>query len=349
MYDVIVIGAGPAGLTASIYASCYNLSHLVIGRILGGQLTLAPHIVNYPGFNQGISGKELLERMVDQVKKLGGDIVSDEVVNIKKGESERQSHWIITTRSGISYESRALILATGTERRKLNVPGENEYAGRGVYYCATCEPEAYTDQEVAIVGGGNSALQAVVQIAPKAKHITLIYRGRELRADPYLLEEANKASHVDILYERTISMINGDGQHVTSVNLITVQEQNSQPVTDPSPPKISRLSQVTQSDGKMARELPVDAVFIEIGGVPGAALVAEVGVNLTPHGYIVVDHRLQTNIPNIFAAGDIVGDELSMEQITTAVGLGARAAASCYYSLKAQHAPVVWGKTQIRR
>lgn len=346
MYDVIIIGGGPAGLTASIYASCYNLTHLLIGRVIGGQLTLAPHIVNYPGFNEGITGKELLERMVDQTKKLGGEVVNDEVVNIRKGEA---SNWILTTRSSKQYSSRAVILATGTERRKLNVPGENEYAGRGVYYCATCEPQAYEGKEVVVVGGGNSSLQAVVQIAPKAKQVTVVYRGRELRADPYLLTTAQEAKNVDILYERVISAIGGDGTIVTSVQLTTVQQQ----VRDPQSGAVASLSTrgklVTQPDGKIAFEIPVQAVFIEIGGVPGAALLAEVGVKLTDHGYVIVDHRLQTNIPDIFAAGDIVGDELSMEQITTAVGLGARAAASCYYSLKSTHAPVVWGKTQIRR
>lgn len=320
MYDIAIIGAGPSGLTASMYASCYHLQHIVIGSIPGGQLLLAPHILNYPGFF-GVTGKELSNQMVNQMKKLGGELVSGSVTTItKEGEGFK-----IITLGGISYESKAIILATGTERKKLHVPGEVEYTGLGVHYCATCEKQDYAEKVCGIVGGANSALQSAVEVAQVASHVYIIYRGRELRGDSIWLEQVEKNPHIEVLYTTQITEILGDKEKITKVKL--------QSLTKPGE----------------TTELSLDKIFIEIGGVPGTALVIPLGVAMDKGGFVHVDERLATNVPGIFAAGDMVSSALSIEQISTSVGLGARAANSAFAYVKQEKAPVVWGGSQIRR
>ena len=311
MYDLVIVGTGPAGLTASIYASCFHLKHIVIGKVLGGQLQLAPDILNYSGF-EDVTGKELTERMVGQVKKRGGELVEDSVVGVESG-------FKVKTESGEEYRARAVILATGTERRKLNVAGEIEYTGKGIHYCATCDKQDYAGQVCAVVGGANSAVQAAVQVAEVAKKVYLIYRGTELRGDPVWLDRVKEHSNIEVLYGAVVSEVVGDGSRLTGVKL---------------------------ND----KSLVLDKLFIEIGGVPGTALVIPLGVNMDPGGYIKVNSKLETNVAGIFAAGDMVSYGLSIEQIASAVGLGARAAASAFAYLKDEKsAPTVWGKAKIRR
>ncbi len=330
IYDLVIVGAGPAGITASIYASCFKLRHVVIGKVLGGQMVLAPDIINYPGYEE-ISGQMLTDTMINQVKKLGGEVVVDEVVRIEKITNERPFLFTLHTKSHDVYEAKTVILATGTERRKLNVPGETQYTGRGVYYCAICEKQDYEGKEVAVVGGGNSAAQAAVQLAQAASKVSIIYRGAELRGDPIWLSEIGKNPKITVFYNTRITEIAGNGIHVTHVNIELVKGSN------PS------------NSEALANAIATEKVFIEIGGVPGTALVIPLGVQTDTGGYIHVDPLLATNIPGIFAAGDLVSYGLSIEQISTAIGLGARATASIFAYLKNQKAPSVWGQTQIKR
>ena len=374
IYDLVIIGSGPAGLTASIYASCYHLKHLVIGTIPGGQLQLAPDILNYPGFGN-IAGKELTERMVEQVKKRGGELILGSVVRINRllvghvesaevgltflrtsqdrpdligtqggGSAQKASlpadsnGFEIETMEEKKYQAKAVILATGTERRKLNVKGEIEYTGRGVYYCATCEKFDYTGKVCAVIGGANSAVQAAVELAQAASKVYIIYRGSQLRGDPIWLEQIDKNPNIEVIYNSVVTEIVGDGSKVTAVTLNSkFKIQNS------------KLQLKSQNGENYFYNLPIDKIFIEIGGVPGTALVIPLGVKMDPGGYIDVNERLATNVPGIFAAGDLVGYALSIEQISSAVGLGARSAASAFAFLKQEKAPTVWGGSQIKR
>jgi thioredoxin-disulfide reductase len=320
MYEVIIIGAGPAGLTAAIYASCYRLKHLVLSQDLGGQVRLATEILNYTGFTS-ITGKELIERMVEQTRLRGSEIKLETVSTISK---EKEGFLIRTTQNS-TYTTESIILATGTERRKLNVPGETEYTGRGVHYCATCEKFDYAGKICAVVGGANSAVQAVVELAQAAQKVLLVYRGTELRGDAVWLERVALNKNITVLYETRLTEIKGDGTQVTGI--------------------VVKHSQTNQTE-----TVAVDKVFVEIGGIPGSALVATLGVNRDPGGYLIVNDRMETSLPGLFAAGDLVTHNYSIEQISTAVGLGARAAASVFAYLKQhQPAPSLWGKSQIVR
>lgn len=202
------------------------------------------------------------------------------------------------------------------------MPGEVKYTGRGVYYCANCEPFLYEGKEVVIAGGGNAGLQAAVSVIDKAKNVTLLEVGEQLRAEGVWIDKIKNNPKVVILTKSKIVSIDGDEQWVRNI----VINQNGEQKT-----------------------LTAHALFVEIGGVPGTALVTPLGLELTQKGFIAVDHTMQTSIPAVFAAGDIVGDGLSLEQLSTAVGLGARAAASAFFYLKRTNAPIVWGKAEIRR
>lgn len=318
MHEVIIIGGGPAGLTASIYSSCFHLNHVVIAQKVGGQLLLAPDILNYPGFME-ISGLDLTKHMSEQVKKLGGVITEDLVVSIDR---EANNTFLVKTQKDQTFQSKAIILATGTERRKLNVSGENNYIGRGVHYCAICDKQDYEEKTVAVIGGGNAAAQSAVTLAYAAAKVFILYRGSELKSEGIWNERILKAKNITVLFNTTISEIIGDGKKVTGVKM----EQNQGQKT-----------------------LNLDGVFIEIGGVPGTSLVAPLGVTLDPGGYIIVDDKLATSVPGVFAAGDLVSYGLSIEQISSAVGLGARAAASAFSYLKQGKAPSAWGQALIKR
>lgn len=345
VYDLIIIGSGPAGLTASIYASCYHLKHLVIGKELGGQMMNAPDILNYPGFLE-ISGKELTAKMAEQVKKRGGELIIQGVTKISNFQFsiynefsnqnfQTRNGYEIETQEGKKYQAKAVILATGTERRKLNIPGEMEYTGKGVTYCATCERQDYEGKICAVAGGANAALQAAVQLAQAAAKVYIIYRGTELRGDPIWMEEVKKNSGIEIMYQTIITEIIGDREKVTGITIRSnIKDQRSE----------TQLK--TQNDNAV---LIIDKLFIEIGGVPGTALLAPLGIGLDNGGYIRVNEKLETNIPGIFAAGDLVSNNLSIEQISSAVGLGARAAASTFAYLKQEKAPSMWGESQIKR
>lgn len=316
MDDLIIIGTGPAGLTASIYASCFHLSHHLIGSSLGGQMLLAPDILNYPGFVE-ISGRELTSRMVEQVRARGGIIVEDLIVKIAK----ENDSFIVEGKKGASFVAKTVILATGTERKKLNVPGEVTYAGRGVHYCATCDRQDYEGKVVAVVGGANAASQAAVQLAQAASKVFLFHRGVQLTCDPEWQYQMQKQPNIQVLYNTKVVKILGDGKNVTGVDLLVDERE---------------------------KHLELEKIFIEIGGVPGTALVAPLGVTVDKGGFIQVNENLETNVKGIFAAGDLVSFGLSIEQISTAVGLGAKAASSVFTYLKKTPAPSVWGKGLIK-
>lgn len=329
LYDLIIVGAGPAGLTSSIYASCFHLKHLIISTTLGGQLQFAPDILNYPGF-LNISGKELTDHMADQARKRGGEILLDSAVKVNFSkitiDNEVLNGFEVLTQNGRKYLTRSIIIATGTERRKLNIPGEIEYTAKGVHYCATCENQDYEGKTCAVVGGANSAVQAAVELAQAAAKVYILYRGSQLRGDPIWLEQIGQNTKIEVIYDSQVLEILGDGKKVSAIK---IRQKNGQK--------------------EATKTLAANKVFIEIGGVPGTALVIPLGVAMDKGGYIKVDDKLTTNVPGIFAAGDLVSYGLSIEQISTAVGLGARAAASAFLYLKEEKAPTLWGLSQIKR
>jgi thioredoxin reductase (NADPH) len=299
MYDLIIIGAGPAGLTASIYASRYRIGHLLIGSQLGGAMSLASSVENYPGFKK-ITGGELTKKMVEQVKGLGGEIINGNVIQIHHARAFK-----ICTESGREYEARALILATGTQRRKLNIPGETEYLGRGVSYCATCDAAFFKDKTVVVIGGSNSAAQAALHLAGFAKKVYLVYRRKPLRAEPIWVERIKKNNSIEVVYNVNVTKILGDGMKVTKIEW-----------------------------DKDKKGLAVEGIFVEIGGVPGADLVKPLGVELDEKGYIKVGSDMSTNIAGVFAAGDVANAAGELQQIVTAASEGAIAATSVYKYLK---------------
>lgn len=304
VYDLIIIGAGPAGLTASIYASRYRIKHLVIGSQLGGTMSLASLVENYPGFKK-ITGQELTKKMVEQVKGLGGEIKLTEVTKLIK---LTKGIFTVKTADNQIYQAKTLVIATGTRRRELGVPGEKEYLGKGISYCAICDSAFFHDKTVAVIGGSNAAAMAAVHLAEFAKRIYLIYRRKPLRAEPIWVERVETNPKIKIIYETNLTEIFGDGQKVTGIKL--------------------------DRSHKGRNNLDLDGVFVEIGGVPGTDLVKSLGVELDEKGYVKVSADMSTNVPGVFAAGDIANAAGELQQIVTACSEGAIATTSVYRFLK---------------
>jgi thioredoxin reductase (NADPH) len=303
IYDLIVIGTGPAGLTASLYASRYQIKHLLIGSQLGGAMAWASMVENYPGF-ETISGAQLAQKMIEQVKKLGVEVKNTGIMEIKR----QGPNFELKTENDEILEAKTLIIATGTQRQKLNIPGEAEYLGKGVSYCSTCDATFFKEKIVAVVGGSNAAVMSALHLASFAQKIYLIYRRKPLRADPIWVERVEKEPRVEIIYETNVVEIIGDGQKVTALKLDKAYQGSIQ--------------------------LKVDGLFIEIGGKPGTELVKSLGVDLDEKGYIRVKPDMSTNISGLFAAGDVANASGELQQIVTAASEGAIAANSIYYFLK---------------
>ena len=303
MYDLIIIGSGPAGLTASIYASRYKLSNLVIGKVLGGMMTLAHQVENYPGF-PSISGPKLGQKMGEHAQALGVEILTDGVAKIEK----TGAGFKVTTESNKEFEAKTLILATGTERRKLDVPGEEEYLGRGVSYCTNCDAPFFKEKIVALIGGSNAAVSGAIHVTAFAKKAFIIYRRNQLRAEPIWVQRALANPKIEVIYNTNITEIIGDGTKVTGV----------------------KLDEPFQG----LASLTLDGVFVEIGGVPGTKLVEQLGVELDEAGFVKVKPDMATNIPGVFAAGDIANVTGEFQQIVTAASEGALAVFSAFKYLK---------------
>lgn len=313
MYDLIIVGSGPAGLTASIYASRYRLSSLVVGKLLGGEITLASSVQNYPGF-LAISGLELSEKMGEQVKQLGAQIKMETTGRIEKLEGDG---FRVITEEGGKYEGEALIVATGSERRKLGIPGEAEYIGKGVSYCTTCDAPFFREKTVALIGGSDAAVSGAVHTSEFAKKIYIIYRGEELRAEPIWLEQVLGNPKIEAIYKTNLKEIKGDGAKVTGLVLDNPHLGN--------------------------QELKTDGVFIEIGGVPGTSLLRPLGVELDETGYVKVNEEMGTNVQGLFAAGDFTTASKVLQQMITACAQGSVAAASAYKFIKQEKAPRIFG------
>ncbi|MHA1687310.1 MAG: NAD(P)/FAD-dependent oxidoreductase [Candidatus Heimdallarchaeaceae archaeon] len=290
--DLGVIGLGPAGLTAAIYASRSGLSTVAIGKDYGGQMALALEIENYPGFEK-ISGIELADRMKDQAEKFGATIAFGEVSSVKRQEDGR---FFIKTDMG-NYIVKALILATGGRHRELDVPGEKEFIGKGVSYCATCDAAFFKEKVVIVAGSGDAAATGVLALSDVgAKKVYWASRSDYLKCEKVYIERARERDNIEILFLKQIAEIKGTN---------TVEE-------------------VVFTDGT---SLEVDGVFVEIGSIPNTEIAVSLGCELES-GLIKVNESMKTNVPGVFAAGDVTSmiKNPLCRQITTSVGQGTVAA-----------------------
>ncbi len=299
IYDLIIIGAGPAGLSAAIYASRYNLNALVIGDEPGGMAAEAYKIENYPGF-KSVSGMELMNKFKDQIKGLV-DIKQEKIIELKK-----ENNFVITTKRGV-YKSKAVIIASGTKRRKLNIKGEKEFLGRGVSYCATCDAAFFRDKVVGVVGGNDAAAMSALLLAEYARKVFIIYRKEKIRAEPLRVSQLEKNKKITIINNTNVIAVNGDKM----MSSVTLDKEFSK-----------------------SKELALNGLFIEIGSVPSTILTKKLGIKLDEEGYITVDSVQKTNIEGFYAAGDITTNSNKFRQIITAASEGAVSAHSVYEFLK---------------
>ncbi len=292
-YQLVIIGGGPAGLSAGIYAARSRLQTVLVDRGLpGGQIVNAEIVENYPGFPEGLSGAELGVLFEQQAKKFGLEIVMAEVLGLEVGNDRK----IVKTSEG-DYAARSVIIAAGSEHSKLKVPGEEELVGRGVSYCAMCDGAFFRDQVVAVVGGGNVALNDALFLTKFASRVVVIHRRDELRATKILQERALANPRIEFVWDTVLDSIVGDGQ-VRELNLRNVKSGEES-------------------------KLGVSGVFVAVGWRPNTAYLSGL-VDLTPEGFVRVNDQLETSIPGVFAAGDVrVG---SPRQVVCAAGDGATAA-----------------------
>lgn len=290
IYDLIIIGAGPAGITASIYASRFKINHLLIGEIPGGLITEAHSVCNFPGDNK-INGFDLMQKMQGHAKELGAEIKEMErVVEIKKEGDE----FSLKTESGQNFLAKNILLAIGTKHRKLNIADEEKYLGRGLAYCATCDAMFFRDKIVAVVGGGNSAMTAALYLAEVAQKVYLLVKGDELNGEMVWAEQTEKNPKIEIKYQSEVLKLKGENK-LEGLDLKVKEE---------------------------IQDLVLDGLFIEIGTQPDPLLIEQLGLE-TDRGYIKVDIAQKTNVPGVWSAGDITTNSNSVRQVITACSEGA--------------------------
>jgi thioredoxin reductase (NADPH) len=304
MHDLIIIGAGPAGLTAGLYNARARLDVLLLERLLpGGQVLTTDWVENYPGFPDGISGFELMERMKTQAEKFGLKIQGEEVLNLELNEKRKVVH----TGKG-PLEAKAVILACGATWKKLGIEGEDHLMGRGVSFCATCDGPFYRDQEVAVIGGGDTAVEEAIFLTRFVSKVHLVHRRDQLRATKLLQERVMAQEKIEFLWDTVPVKIIGEAG-VDGIELKNVKTGS-----------VTRLN--------------VKGVFVFIGTLPNTELVKG-QIKLDESGFVVTDNDMQTSVPGVFAAGDIRSK--LFRQISTAVGEGAAASFSAEKYIESLH------------
>ncbi|NIQ40232.1 MAG: thioredoxin-disulfide reductase [Proteobacteria bacterium] len=293
LFDLIIVGGGPAGLTAGLYGGRARLRTVLLeGALVGGQMTTTDEIDNYPGFPEGVTGSELTRLMAEQARSFDCEIISEMAIEVEaEGETK-------TVRTGQSrYQGRALILCPGTEYRKMGIPGEKEFTGRGVSYCATCDAAFFKDRKIVVVGGGDSALTEALFLRKFAGEITIIHRRDTLRAERIYQEKAFAEPRINFLWDTVVEEICGN-QTVERVKVRNVKTNET-------------------------RDIQTEGVFMFIGVIPKTGFLNGV-VELDEWGYIVTNDSCRTSVEGVFAAGD--ARKSFLKQIATAVGDGATAA-----------------------
>lgn len=301
--EIVIIGGGPAGLTAALYAARASTDPLVlIGEAVGGQAATTHEIENYPGFPNGVGGAALAQQMQSHAEKFGAQFLFETATEVDLTVYPFQVH----TRAQ-QYAARAVIVSTGSAPRKLGVPGEAEFVGHGVSYCATCDGYFFKDKRVVVVGGGNSAIDESLFLTRLVSDIRIVHRRDELRADPILQERASAEPKISFIWDTVVEEILGDGE----ANAVRVRNVKSKEVST----------------------LETDGVFIYIGHVPNTRLF-EGQLELDKAGYIVTDRRQHTSVPGVYAAGDV--QDPIFRQIVTAAGTGSAAAIEAVRFLEEQ-------------
>ncbi|GBD97141.1 MAG TPA: thioredoxin-disulfide reductase [Nitrospirae bacterium] len=294
MYDTIIIGGGPAGLTAGLYTSRARLKSLLIEKgFTGGQVMTTEWVENYPGFEEGVSGAELSQKMEKQATKFGLEIIQGSVADISLNDNIKK----ITLEDNTQYETKSIILATGSNPRPLKIEGEDTFRGRGVSYCATCDGAFFKDEKLAVIGGGDSAVEEGLFLTKFAETVYIIHRRDRLRATKVLQERAFANPKIKLVWDSVPEKIAGDDSGVQSLH-------------------IKNIKTAEQS------RLEVRGVFIYVGYNPNTGFLKGL-VNLNENNYIITDENMSTSTPGIFAAGDVRAKPL--KQIATAVGDGATA------------------------
>ena len=291
--NIVIIGSGPAGLTAALYTARANLNPLVIsGNQLGGQISITSEVENYPGFPEGTTGPELVELMQKQAEHFGARIQIDEVTEV---DLTRGSPFRIVT-YGEEFEAKAIVIAVGASPKRLEIPGEEEFIGRGVSFCATCDGFFFRDKDVVVVGGGDSALEEGIFLTRFANRVRIVHRREELRAGETLKSRAMKNEKIEFVWNTVLDEIKGNGkvEAVQARNVATGEEV----------------------------KLDTDGVFIFIGHYPNSSLFKG-QLKMDDREYLLTDDHMMTNVPGVFAAGEI--QDPVYRQITTSVGQGAAA------------------------
>ncbi len=303
-HQVVILGSGPAGLSAALYAARANLEPVVLtGMELGGQVSITHIVENYPGFPDGISGPELTELFQKQAERFGAKIVFNSATEV-----DLSARPFLIKGYNEEFLANSLIVATGATPRHLNIPGEKEFTGRGVSYCGTCDGYFFREKDVIVVGGGDSALEEGTFLTRYANSVTVVHRRDELRAGPYLQEKAMNNPKMDFVWDTVLTEIVGNGQVETAL----LQDKKSGDII----------------------ERPIDGVFIFIGHLPNTGLYKG-QLDLDEDGYIVVNQHFHTNIPGVFAAGEAADSHF--RQVITSAGMGAGAAMEASRFLEEEH------------
>jgi thioredoxin reductase (NADPH) len=292
-YDVIIIGAGPAGLSAAIYSARGGLKTAIFEKaMVGGQINVTDEVENYPGFEESLSGYELTAKMKAQAERFGAEFYDEEIIALGlEGLCK-----VIETNGG-EYRAKSVIICTGAHPRRLNVPGEERLTGRGVSYCATCDGALYRDKTVAVIGGGDSAIEEGIFLTRFAKKVIVIHRRDELRAQKIIQDRAFKNPKMEFIWDTVVQEIHGEE-------------------------RIQKLELVNRKSKEISM-LPVDGVFIYVGILPNNELL-ESRIELDSAGFVLTDEYMHTNVPGIYAAGDI--RHTVLRQVVTATSDGAIAA-----------------------
>ncbi len=295
IWDLIILGGGPTAIGCAIYAARFAMDVLIIGKTFGGLIATTHIVENYPGITS-VSGTEFVEMFRDHMDSLNIPYISDEIRSIEK----LNNHFILHSFFS-KFKTYTICIATGSERRKLGIPGEEKFAGRGVSYCATCDGPFYKDKTVCVIGGSDSAAKEALFLAQNVKKVYIIYRGEEIRAEPINKKRVYENDKIEIINNTNITEIKGN----------------------------EKVKSIMFDNG---REFEVDGVFIEIGSIPASDVVKDLGVKLNEKNEIIINRKSETNVPGIYAAGDVAN--APFKQAITGVAEGVIAAYVIFDYLK---------------
>ncbi len=294
-YDLIVLGGGPTAIGCAIYAARFALNVLIVGKTFGGLIATTHIVENYPGI-ASTSGQGLMDMFKEHMNSLSIPYISDEIRSIEKADDHFILHSFFQ-----KFKAYTVCIATGSERKKLGIPGEDEFAGRGVSYCATCDGPFYKDKVVIVIGGSDSAAKEALFLSQNVKKVYIIYRGEEIRAEPINKKRVYENEKIEIIYKTNIVEIKGD----TSVKSVIFDN---------------------------GKEFDIDGVFIEVGSIPNSDLAKRISVKTNEKDEIIINRKSETNIPGIFAAGDVA--DAPFKQAITGVAEGVIAAFSAFDYVK---------------